>query len=290
MKSLLVILLIPVAAAAQKIPFRQYRAGKTTVYTLTSESYNNNKFSGKSISRAKLTVIKDTAGFAEAIQWLGKTHFSSKDTVNLDSTAQKIKPYTISLSPGKKVLLPRLDNAEMVGDITDLNTFFVAVSPALNMQKLSAANPVFTNEKYAEGNFADGVKIIKGSDCIRVTQTLVKISKKYTVIKTDFLPPVTSCLTPLLDTISKKTFEHPNNFQMVQQSAGGKVNLLWGNESFTITSTIDNKDGKLLEATMTNTLQLRMRINAAPDLQTYDFELPYTISRNLKLELTAVKK
>lgn len=290
MKILLIIFLIPFSLYSQTVKLRQYHLGTETKYMLTSESWYNDKFSGKSVSLAKLTVVKDSAAFSEEIKWLGKTSFSPTDTINHDSTAQTIKPYRISLSPGQKVWLPKLNNPEMVGDITDLNTFFVAVSPALYVQKLSAKNPVFKNEGKLQGNFADGVMIIKGTDCIEVTQTLIKKTRKYCLVKTDFLPPADFCLIPLADTISKKIFEFPNNFQMMQKMTGDKVNLLWGNESFTIITKIDNKDGKILDATMTNTLSLRMRVNASSDLQTYVVEIPYKISRNLKLQLAASEK
>jgi hypothetical protein len=281
----MLILLLPLSAFSQGIKMREYKVGTETEYRLTSESYNNDKFSGKSISVARLTVVADSAILSEEIKWLSKTSFSDKDTINKDKAAQSIDPYRISLLPTGKILLPKLNNPEMVGDITDLNTFFVAVSPALHIDSLNRKSPVYKNEKTTSGNFADGVRILKGSDCTEVTQTLVKKTKKYTIVKTDFLPPLANCLVPLLDTIAKKVLEYPNNFQMVQNAQAGKVNLIWGNESFTIITKIDNKDGKVLDATMTNVLNLRMRINASADLQTYAVEIPYKILRNLKLEL-----
>jgi len=38
---------------------------------------------------------------------------------------------------------------------------------------------------------------------------------------------------------------------------------------------------------MTNFLKLRMRYNVSKDLKTYAAEIPFTITRNLKLELLA---
>lgn len=290
MNSRLIILLFfafqfPLVSFSQQMPYRTYKKGTVLNYRLTSESYQNNKFSGKSIAMAKTEVVQDSGKLYEEISWQSKTSYGEKDTTNRDGIAQSIRPYRISLLPDGNVPLPKLDNAIMVGEITDLNTFFVAISPKLNMHKLSRKAPVFVNEKTVEGNFAEGTSILKGSDCIQTTQKLIKRKRKYTIVETSFLPPEQSCLTPLIDTIAAKTFEFPNNFQMVQKAGPGTVNLLWGNESFVVTCKIDNRDGKILSATMTNELNLRMRVNASPELKNYAVEMPFRITRNLKLEL-----
>lgn len=282
---LIFILLVPFVSPAQTIKARQYKPGKTSKYKLTTEVYRNDKFSGKTISIAELKVVRDTGFLSDEIHWLGKVSVTGKDTVSLDSIARKIPPYRISLSPKGKVLLPKLTSPEMVGDITDLNTFFVAVAPALNMQKLTLQKPVHTNTELRKGNFADSMVILFGTDCIEVTQSLVEANKNYAIIKTEFIPPLSPCLKPLLDTMAGKTFDRPHNFQMIQKGAGDKVNVFWGVESFTILTKIDNRNGQIAEATMTNILNLRMRYNASQDLNTYAAEMPLIIKRDLKLEL-----
>jgi len=281
---LIIILLLPFVSYAQPA-FRKYKPGEFYRYRLTSEVYRNDKFSAKTVSVSEHKVVKDTGVFSEEIRWLSKISFTAKDTIGLDSVARKIKPYRISLSPKAKVLLPKLTVPEMVGDITDLNTFFVAIAPALNMQKLSASNPVITSTELRKGNFADSIVILYGTDCIQVTQSLISSTKKYSVVKTDFDPPASFCVVPLLDTVAVKASDFPNNFQMIQKGSGDKVNFFWGVESFSITTKVDNNTGQILEAAMTNTLHLRMRYNASADLRSYAVEMPINISRKLKLEL-----
>ncbi|MFN8290228.1 MAG: hypothetical protein U0U70_08230 [Chitinophagaceae bacterium] len=284
MLRLLLICLLPAASFSQTIPYRQYREGSVLEYRLTSESFQNATFSGKSVAFAKMEVVSDSGQLAEEISWRAKTTYSGSDTTDLTPAARRVKPYRISLLPEGSVPLPTLDNPVMVGEITDLNTFFVAISPKLNMHKLSRRQPVYVNEKTLEGNFAEGISILRGSDCIQTSQRLVKHKKRYTVIQTDFMPPASRCITPLTDTIAQKTFDHPNNFQMLQKTAGGSLNLLWGTESFTVTCRIDNRDGKIISATMTNELNLRLRVNISPDLSSYAVEIPFKIKRNLLLE------
>jgi hypothetical protein len=281
---LLTLLTFPVFVFSQ-VAYRKYAIGDTYKYRLTTEVYRNDKYSGKTISVSEHRVVSDGGVLTEEIKWLSKTSINGADTQRLDSIARRVSPYRVSLLPEGKVLLPKLTIPQMVGEITDLNTFFVAVAPASDAHKLSAKDPVIRNPVPRQGNFADSVTILYGRDCIGMSQHFISTNKQYTVIRTDFTPPDSFCLTPLLDTVTRKTFSHPNNFQMIQRGSGTYQNVFWGVEQFTITSKIDNKTGAIIDATMENTLSLRMRYNTTPDLKTYVAEMPVTIKRVLHLEL-----
>ena len=282
---LLFILLIPLISFGQAVSFRHYKEGEIFKYRLTSEVYRNDKFAGKTISVSEHTVVKDTDFLSEEIKWLHKTSYSPKDTIQIDTIAQKVKPYKISLSPKGKVLLPKLAVSEMTGDITDLNTFYVAIAPALNVQKLSSKKPMFINDKLRRGNFADSIEVFYGTDCLQVSQKLISTTRQYAVIETTFTPPSSFCLIPLLDTIGKKSFSRFNNIEFIRKGEGGKVNLFWGVETFTVTSKVSNVNGQIIEASMINLLNLKLRYNASQDLKTYAVEMPITIKRIIKLEL-----
>jgi hypothetical protein len=268
-----------------QIPVRKYKSGETYKYKLTTEAYRNDQYSGKTVSVSEHHVVNEGGLLSEEIKWLSKISYNGKDSVLLDSVAQRVTSYKISLSPTGKVLLPKLSIPEMVGEITDLNTFLVAIAPALNAHKLSDKNRNFKNPELQQGKFADSNTILYGTDCIQSSQHLITADKRFTTIRTDFTPPDSFCLSPLLDTVAKKTYDHSNNFQMIQRGAGDKVNFLWGIESFIITTKLDNKTGAILEASMENILTLRMRYNSSLDLKTYAIEMPVKIRRVLKLEL-----
>ena len=259
-------------------------------YKLTCEVYRNDKFASKTVSVSQHTVVKDTDFLSEEINWPSKISYTIKDTVRMDAIAQKIEPYKISLSSRGKVLLPKLTIPEMSGEITDLNTFYVAIAPALDAQKLSAKNKMFTSDKLRQGNFADSVEVLYGMDCLQVSQKLISTNKNYTVVETVFSPPPSLCLNPLLDTIHKKLFNEFNNIQFIRKSEGDKVNLFWGVETFTITSKLSNENGQIIEASMKNVLNLKMRYNCSRDLKECLAEMPVTIKRVLKLELLAAEK
>lgn len=279
------LLFIPFFSFSQVVKFRQYREGEIFRYKLTTDTYNNDKYTGTSVAISEHRVVKEGSIWAESIKWLEKTSFTSQDTLNLSTAALSVKPYSVSLAPEGRVLLPKLSVPDMVGEITDLNTFYVAIAPALKAQALSENNREFINPELRKGNFADSMTILYGTDCIQVTQRLISTDKQYTIVETKFSPPVVPCLEPLIDTIATSIFDYPNNFQMIRKGNGDKVNLFWGVEEFIITSKIDNQNGQIVEASMDNRLKLRMRYNASPDLKTYDVEMPVTLRRNLKLEL-----
>jgi hypothetical protein len=180
--------------------------------------------------------------------------------------------------------MPPLTIPGMTGELTDLNTFYVAISPSLHIQQLGP-NRLSFRDSVLKGNFADDKQIVTGDDCIQVTQKLLIKDKNITLIETSFEPPGYTGIIPLIDTIGKQSFGMPNNFQMVVSGPGDKVNLLWGVEEFVITSKIDNNTGQILKADMINLLHLRMRYNCSQDLKTYEAEIPLTIKRVLQLVL-----
>lgn len=281
--TILVSVCLPLYSFCQTIKYREYKEGEVIRYRLTTESDEGNR-QGKTVAIAELKTARDSGYFSEEVSWLNKTVYLN-DSFNLDEVARKVKPYRISLDPKGSVQLPKFEVAEMIGEVTDLNTFFVAISPAFNIQRLTLSNPRFIKPGTVQGNFGDGKMILKGEDCLQVNVTLLSQDKNYSIIQTEFSPPSKSCLSPILDTIGKKSFQVPNNFQMIRKAEGDFVHVLWGVESFTVTSKLENKTGKIIEATMTNTLNLKMRYNSAKDLKDYAAELPVVITRNLKLEI-----
>lgn len=280
----LIVTLLPAIAFSQ-IAARKYKAGDTYKYKLTTEHWRNDVYTGKTVSIAEHKIVNDAGTMEEEIKWIRKISYNGTDSASLDSFAKRVAPYRISLLPNGKVLLPKLTVVEMVGEVTDLNTFFVAVAPASNAYKVSAKNPVYINREPRQGNFADSIFILYGTDCIEMSQHFISADKQSTTIRTNFLPPVSFCLSPLLDTVAKKIYDQPNNFQMIQRGEDDKVNFFWGVETFTITSRVDNRTGAIIEAGMENILNLQMRYNATKDLQSYAVQMPVKIKRVLKLEL-----
>ncbi|MBN8663636.1 MAG: hypothetical protein J0L83_03630 [Chitinophagales bacterium] len=278
-------LLYGLAGWTQNIGYRKYKKNEKYRYQLTVETYTNGTLSSKEVSVSEHTVLKESRIYQEEIKWLSKIRYSGKDSTDFSIYAKSIKPYRISLAKNGKVLLPALSIPEMTGDITDLNTFFVAVSPALKMQYLSKSKTTLQLSEPIKGVFSDGIKILRGEDCTVVSQELLSNTDSMIKIRTNFSPPSSFCLTPFLELVSTKVFDAPNNFQMIQSAGNSKVNFLWGVESFSIDSEIESNTGKILHGTMTNKLQLKARINASTDLSNWQLEMPLEIIRKIELKI-----
>jgi hypothetical protein len=169
--------LIPVTVKSQIINTRVYKKGDSFRYQLITETFNNNLPPERTVSVSFHRVVDDDSSLAEEVQWLSKTVYSKKDTLIFDSIARKVTRYRISLTPAGTLKIPPLTVPEMTGEITDLNTFYVAVSPKLHARQLSKLNPLF-KDSVVHGHFADSVQILYGEDVMEVTQTSYSIRTK----------------------------------------------------------------------------------------------------------------
>lgn len=295
-KSLLLIVLTVIISAtgvaqdkavAGKLFPRKYKVGDSYRYRLTTEQVYNGKWNSTSVVELELKVILDSAGRpADEVYSISKKVFSPKDTVNADAEALAVKPYVISLDPDGKLEIPPIDVPGMTGPITDLITFFVAISPQSRVTTLEKEGDSLVRGETARGNFANGKTILVGDDCLAIKAYLSKVTQKEIALRTAFLPPSTPCITFLLDDMSKPVTKGVrNNFQMVQPAGPNKFNVQYGNEEFTINSRVSRRDGKLLEATMSNTLQLSLRMQCNTNYKECQMEVPFQIQRNLHLEL-----
>jgi hypothetical protein len=290
---LLVLLVYPVLLPAQDTPTagklfpRKYKVGDKYHYSLTTESLYNGKWNSTSIVVLELVVVADSAGIPfDEVRNVSKIEMTPKDTVDKSKEAQSVKPYRISLHPSGALIIPKIEVAGMTGPITDFITFFVAVSPQSRVTTLQKKGDSLVNKDLAKGNFANGKTILVGDDCLAITARMIDISRKEVKLRTDFMPPATPCLTYLLEDMRKPVVEGVlNNFQMVQPVGAGKCNVQFGNELFTINTVMSRADGKIKQATMSNTLQLTLRMNCDSTYKGCNMEVPFRIQRNLKLEL-----
>jgi hypothetical protein len=76
----------------------------------------------------------------------------------------------------------------------------------------------------------------------------------------------------------------PNNFQNIMKLNGALL-VMWGDEEFIVDAWIDRTTGKILRATMDNTLTLRMRVGCNESLDTCAAELPRVIHRDETLHI-----
>jgi hypothetical protein len=267
---------------------RKYKAGETYRYRLTLRELHNDKWAFTNIVVCELTVELDSAGVPyDVIRWISKKVLREKDTLDQTAAAISVTPYRISLDGRGRIDLPKIQVPQMTEPIQDFNTVFVAVSPELlGTADLKKLGDSFSMKSLARGDFSNGADLLKGEDCLHVTGKLTAITKASVSLYTVFMPPDTPCLTYLI-----KDMEIPvvrdtlNNFQMVNPAGKDLVNVGFGREFFTITSTIQKSDGKIVKAEMINLVNLKIKINCNNNYGACQMEVPLNEQRLLTLEI-----
>ncbi len=266
---------------------RKYREGETYRYRLTNEQKYNGIWSATTIGICELTVMKDMRGFYyDIVRWISMKTLSPKDTVDGTAQAIKVMPYRISLDPKGKLEIPKITVPSMTGMITDFHTFFVAISPQLGITKLKTEGDTLTNSQPVTGNFSNGQTILQGFDCLQTSAQVDAVTPVTVSVTTYFLPPAQPCLSYILPEMNTPVVPDTlNNFQMIVPVGNNRYNVQYGREYFIIRSMLRRSDGKLADATMTNSLALRLKLNCNSAYQDCKGEFPFSIERKLTLEL-----
>lgn len=275
------------SASEKGAALRKYQPGERYRYQLTTDVVHNDVWQSKIIAVCELQVVTDSNGIPyDEIHWISKKVFTAKDSSDHTAEARQVKPYRVSLHPNGQVDLPKIDIADMTGEITDFNTFIVAISPKLGINTLKKKGDVYVHKEMIKGDFSNGKDIVIGNDCLAVQAALKEVTNKNVMIETSFLPPADTCLRFLTTDMTKPvTPDTLNNFQMVKPFAGNRYNVLYGKEYFIINSTVQKKDGKLTQATMINRLALKIKVYCDAQYANCQSTMPFSILRNLKLEL-----
>lgn len=283
-------LFFPVFICAQQtkpLLERKYKTGEIFRYRLTMDEYHDGKWNSKLISVCELKTFVDSSGIPyDEVRWTSKKTFTAKDTVDGTKEALAVKAFRLSSAPGGTMKIPKIEIPGMTEPIQDLITFFVAVSPQLGTTELKKKGDSIINKDLVKADFSNGHPIILGDDCFQVTKQLVDVTKKKLQIKVSFLPPAQSCFNYILDEIKQPVVKDvANNFQMLQETGNDKLNVQWGLEKFIINSSNRRSDGKIVNATMSNTLNLKLKINCNKEYKDCQGEVIFLMQRNLRLEL-----
>jgi hypothetical protein len=266
---------------------RKYKVGEIYRYKLTMEELHDGKFNHINIAICELKVIKDSLGVSyDEVRWVSRKTINAKDTIDATKAALSVKPYIISLDPKGKIDLPIIEIPDMTEPIQDFNTFFVAVSSMVGATKLNNKGDSIINKEPVIADFSNGSYILKGEDCIAFSVKMTDNTQNQVMIHTTFFPPSQSCLSFLTSDMNVPVVPNTiNNFQMVMQAGAEKYMVQYGREFFYVNSTIQKSDGKIINATMFNQLNLKLKVNCDKEYKNCQFEMPFSEQRNLILEL-----
>lgn len=284
---LLLLSAFSITTIAQDSPLRRnYAEGEQHHYQMTTVYYQNGQWKSTTIAICEIRVNKDSSGLpVETINWLSQKSFNGSDTIDETGMARNVHPYNVSLHPRGSLVLPSISESGMTGAITDLHTFYVAVSRGAGIDSLYKPGDVWNAPAVVKGDFSNGKTILKGEDCIQVSNSLVSVDAQQAVVHTRFLPPLVPCLQYYDSSMNKPVAADTlNNIQMIMAAGGDKLNIQFGREWFEITSWLSTKTGMIERAKMTNELKLRLRVNCNDDLSGCQTELPWIIYREVTLQ------
>jgi hypothetical protein len=241
-------------------------------------------FSGLKRQGSPLVVSEDGTP-AEEVSWISLRSKTQGGETNLDEDAKRVRPYRISLHPNGSIRLPKLEVPSMTGMLTDLNTFFVAISPRVGINKLNKIGESHVNLSLLYGDWSNAGTTPLGQDCTQLKIPLSAFSAERVTFQSDFLPPSENNIE------FKKNWMIPavtpgtaNNFQMLKSNPDRTLSALWGNERYTVTAKIDRSSGRILSAIMENDLKLKMRNGCDRELDSCGAELPVVMHRDVLLE------
>ena len=264
-------------------PEKQYR------YEMVRSYFENGKFKREELAESRHTVSAD-APYSERIKFDRLARTQDGKTEDMSEAIGKFPAWDVSLAPtdgGVGLALPDIAGWDMavVGPVTDLLTFFVAISPQAGIDSVSQVGQTCVLPEAPVASWANGESIPVGQDCIQISVTLKEIHEDTAVFETRFMPPEEAGLEMLKPWMDESVVAGtPNNFQQ-QMSMGDAAAVMWGREEFVVTSTVRRADGMLLSATMSNELQLKMKIGCSSELESCKHEIPLHIRRELSLEL-----
>ena len=271
---------------------RAYRLGSAFSYTLRTDSYNNGKLASETVSESRHEVVDIEGVPYEQISFVSlkeTTDPSAGTFQDLSDDARKVPSFLVSLDGRGKIKTPVLDVPSMSGPVTDLVTYYVAMSQKIGASEVHNAGEVHQVAELMKGSWADNVSKPLGDDVLQVSTTLVFLDANEAVFKSVFAPPERSSLSMSLPWMQEPVTDGiNNNFQQIQRTAAGEFNIMWGNEGFTIITTVMRDTGIIEKATMRNDLKLRLKIGCDAQYAACQAELPLAISRAEVLTLNTV--
>ena len=191
----------------------------------------------------------------------------------------------MSLSDGGRLENPKNDVSGMTGMITDLTTFYVAITPQIGSRKVTKPNETYYDLQDLKGDFSNGADILIGSDCFNSKIEMTSLSAGEIGYKTTMEAPSESCFVLKTPEMNQPISGVPNNFQMLRRLPNGFI-LMWGTERLEISSRVDRLSGKIKSAEMQVELVLKQAFCSDQKMtDCHDIEGPhFRLERIVNLE------
>jgi len=267
---------------------RHYVVGERVAYRMTGideDRTSKSRYSG----RADGIVIQLPGGsLAEKIGW-SEVIWNQKP-VELSTQSLEFRQQA-SLDPKAPFVFPDLRHvaSDLIGPITDLQTFYVDLLLPIRAGALKRQGDHFVVHYGKPASWANGMRVKIGEDAIDFDVTLRRVDsrRKRAEIVVLHVPPAKPEINLPTDWMREPVKDTPNNWVQVSAGEGGKTKAAVGKETFDVSIIVDLTTGRLLSAVEENVVDVRERECSDASLANPGPPITYRIHR--RIEIRAIK-
>jgi hypothetical protein len=241
---------------------RRYQNGQSLKYHFRIDSYEDGHWTDGQNGTAVHHVERSQAGdFFEAVRW---THYSQRDErgeTAHDDWAQAVPVYDLSLSQGGTNDAPTATVPQLYGFLTDYQTFYVALAPAMGITALHQIGDTFSYPDLVRGRWTLGDIFVHGEGAYAVTLALLDLNSTQAYVRVAFEPPAQASIIMDRDFMNDPVDGRlPNNWVSVRgRHTTGYDEVSWGHEEMIIVGQVDRQSGRINWASMMNVITMRTR-------------------------------
>jgi hypothetical protein len=263
---------------------RRYRPGESLSYRMTATNQTKDRVTHYE-ARAVGEVKQDSAGtWFEEYAW---SDLRTNDQRVALPASSRIFRQRLSLAPAYRIAIPdvRRIHPGLVGPVVDLLTFYADVQIAMREPGLSrSGDHVYVNDG-TPNSWADGTHIVLGEDAIDFDISLedMNYSDSVATLIVRHLPPARPSVTLSAPWMRDPVGGTPNNWvQVAKRDSGGFVASV-GKETFVATIRLSLVDGKVLRATLDNSVDVSERECRDSSLTLCSPPVRYQIRRRVEI-------
>ncbi|HVN93155.1 MAG TPA: hypothetical protein VMT38_05645 [Terracidiphilus sp.] len=260
---------------------RQYRDGETLIYHMTGLNE-----SMQYTVQASGIVEKDASGaYFEEFRWTNLVSDGQPTPLSAGGDAFRER---LSLDPNQSVSPPAPSalDPKLVAPALDLMTFYVDLWLASKSGQLTHAGDHYSFKYGAPSSWADGSQVILGQTSIDFDFTLKSVdpSSGTAVLIARHVPPEKSPVALPAAWMQTPVADTPNNWVQILKLPSKFLGMV-GQEMFTDEITVSLADGKILRASMDNSIKTIMRTCDDEALTKCDPPQPHEITRKIQIAL-----
>ncbi len=261
--------------------YRQYRDGETLVYNMTGLNESTHY-----TVQAQGVVEKDVTGaYFEEYRWTNLVSDGQPTPLSAEGAAFRER---LSLDPNQSVTppAPGTIDPKLLGPALDLMTFYVDLWLANKSGQLTHVGDHYSFKYGAPSSWANGSQVILGQSAIDFDLTLKSLdpSSGTAVLIVRHVPPEKSQIKLPAAWMQAPIADTPNNWVQIIKLPAKFLGMV-GRETFTDEITVSLADGKILSASMDNSVKTVLRTCDDEALTQCDPPQPHEIVRKIQIAL-----